>query len=92
MGMFLFLFVFSGVVLMFRFLIKLCNGFISLSQIKKDSFRVFSNCLNILVLSRYSKVLSAGGRLGNTILEMILEMISERKSDGGRSFIGGVSN
>ena len=52
MGMFLFLFVFSGVVLMFRFLIKLCNGFISLSQIKKDSFRVFSNCLNILVLSR----------------------------------------
>ena len=52
MGMFLFLFVFSGVVLMFRFLIKLCNGLISLSQIKKDSFRVFSNCLNILVLSR----------------------------------------
>ena len=32
------LFVFSGVVLMFRFLIKkLCNASISLSEIKKDS-------------------------------------------------------
>ena len=40
------LFVCSGVVLMFRFLIKkLCNASISLSEIKKTLLRVFSNCL-----------------------------------------------